>query len=36
MDMILNLLNALATITSTVKTLFELHDRWKGRKRKVG
>lgn len=36
MDMILNLLKALATIVSTVKTLFELYDRWKERRRDNG
>lgn len=36
MDMILNLLKALATIVSTVKTLFELYDRWKERQRDNG
>lgn len=34
--MILNLLKALATIVSTVKTLFELCDRWKERQRDNG
>lgn len=36
MDMILNLLKALATIVSAVKTLFELYDRWKERQRDNG
>ena len=36
MDMILNLLKALATIVSTVETLFELYDRWKERQRDNG
>ena len=35
MDVILNLLKALATIASTAKTLFELYERWKERKRKT-
>lgn len=35
MDVILNLPKALATIASTAKTLFELYERWKERKRKT-
>ena len=34
MDMILNLLKALAAIASTVKTALELYDRWRKRTRK--
>ena len=34
-DVILNLLKALATIASTAKTLFKLCERWKERKRKT-
>lgn len=34
MDMIQNLLKALAAIASTVKTALELYDRWRKRTRK--